>query len=105
MLTYDEAVKAAGYDSHSDLDFDGETFDQDLPYYGQVLTRHVAFGSGLPSDPPETRYGKIANPSVHVALNQDPSGGERPDAPFRGTGRGRRRTGAGIAPYISGSIR
>ncbi len=70
VVTYDQAVAAAGYGSHSDLDFDGEVFDRDLPYYGEVLVRHVAFGTGMPGDPPETRYGKVANPSVHVALNQ-----------------------------------
>jgi len=70
VVTYDQAVAAAGYGSHSDLDFDGEIFDRGLPYYGQVLTRHVAFGSGEPDDQPEKRYGKLANPSVHVALNQ-----------------------------------
>lgn len=70
VVTYDEAVRNAGYHSHSDLDFDGEIFDQKLPYYGRVLERHVAFGSGEPTDIEEKRYGKIANPTVHVALNQ-----------------------------------
>lgn len=69
IVTYDVAVLAAGYDSHSDLDFDGEVFDA-LPYYGEVLERHVAFGTGEPQDRPERRFGKIANPTVHVALNQ-----------------------------------
>lgn len=68
IVTYDRAVVLAGYDSHSLFD-DGEIFDK-LPYYGKVLERHVAFGSGKPSDPDEIRYGKIANPTVHVALNQ-----------------------------------
>lgn len=42
-----------------------------LPYYGQVLT-----GSVMSAHPeadennPEYKYGKIANPTVHVALNQ-----------------------------------
>ena len=69
VVNYDEAVRAAGFDDHSALDFDGEVFDV-LPYYGEVLQRHVAFGSGDPSDIPETRYGKLPNPTVHVALNQ-----------------------------------
>ncbi|MCW5698870.1 MAG: type II CRISPR RNA-guided endonuclease Cas9 [Rhodospirillales bacterium] len=67
--TYNEAVVAAGYHSHSALDFDGEIFKR-LPYYGQVLERHVAFGTGKPCDRPEKRYGKVGNPTVHVALNQ-----------------------------------
>ena len=69
VVNYDEAVRAAGYGDHSALDFDGEVFDV-LPYYGAALQRHVAFGSGDPSDIPEKRFGKLANPTVHVALNQ-----------------------------------
>jgi len=69
VITYDEAVIAAGYNSHFDLDSDDEVHDR-LPYYGKVMERHVAFGSGEPLDSDEIRYGKIANPTVHVALNQ-----------------------------------
>ena len=69
VVTYDQAVRAAGYVDHAQLDFDGEILSV-LPYYGEVLERHVAFGSGDPADIPEKRYGKIANPTVHVALNQ-----------------------------------
>ena len=68
VITYDKAVVLAGFDSHSMFD-DGEVFDS-LPYYGKVLERHVAFGTGEPTDPDEKRFGKIANPTVHVALNQ-----------------------------------
>ena len=42
----------------------------ELPYYGQYLQRHVGFGTGKPEDPAEKRYGKIANPTVHIGLNQ-----------------------------------
>lgn len=41
-----------------------------LPYYGEALPQHVAFGTGELQDAPERRYGRIANPTVHVALNQ-----------------------------------
>lgn len=41
-----------------------------LPYYGEVLQRHVGFGTGVPTDVPEKRYGRIANPTVHIGLNQ-----------------------------------
>ncbi|WP_425406191.1 type II CRISPR RNA-guided endonuclease Cas9 [Hwanghaeella sp.] len=69
VVAYDEAVRRAGYDSHSA--FENETSPSGrLPYYGKVLERHVAFGSGDPGDSDEKRYGKIANPTVHVALNQ-----------------------------------
>lgn len=48
----------------------GEVHDRELPYYGYVLERSVAFGTGNPDDMDEKRYGKTANPTVHVALNQ-----------------------------------
>lgn len=84
--TYDKAVKAAGFDHHSQLGFEYTADEVDdwtdpatgeikpvfkqLPYYGKALQRHVAFGSGKPEDPEEKRYGKIANPTVHIGLNQ-----------------------------------
>ena len=80
--TYDEAVRAAGFESHSAVDthatgdvqemVDSETGEitRLLPYYGRVLHRHVAFGTGNPQDSEEKRYGKIANPTVHIGLNQ-----------------------------------
>jgi CRISPR-associated endonuclease Csn1 len=68
-ITYNQAVEDAGFVSHSALDHHGEILDK-LPYYGKLLTRHVAFGTGKVTDTAEVRYGKIANPTVHVALNQ-----------------------------------
>lgn len=93
VITYDKAVQAAGYEHHSRLNAYGEipgmTFDTGherinhstgeieklhahykLPYYGEYLQRHVGFGTGKPEDLPEKRYGKIANPTVHIGLNQ-----------------------------------
>lgn len=67
-FVYSEAVMLVGYDSHSLFD-EGEALDC-LPYYGEVLERSVAFGTGDPNDPTEVRFGKLANPTVHVALNQ-----------------------------------
>ncbi len=71
VISYDKAVNAAGFASHSQLQagVPGEIF-QSLPYYGEVLQRHVGFGSGNPEDHQEKRYGKIANPTVHIGLNQ-----------------------------------
>ncbi len=69
VMVYSEAVLAGGFDSHSSFGT-GEVFDEELPYYGYVLERSVAFGSGDPKHLDEKRYGKIANPTVHVALNQ-----------------------------------
>ena len=86
VVTYDKAVQAAGFDHHSQLGFEYDASEVDdwthpqtgeicpvfkqLPYYGKALQRHVAFGSGKPGDPDEKRYGKIANPTVHIGLNQ-----------------------------------
>jgi CRISPR-associated endonuclease Csn1 len=66
-MSYAHAVGAAGY---PDTNTDGDGSLSSLPYYGQVLQRHVAFGSGAETDSIEKRYGKIANPSVHIALNE-----------------------------------
>lgn len=68
LRTYDRAVLAAGYFHHS-LPGTGEVFDR-LPYYGAVLEQSVAFGTGDPDDIEEKRIGKLANPTVHVAMNQ-----------------------------------
>ncbi len=67
-LQYHLAVKSLGFD-HSDQSV--ETQDA-LPYYGKVLTGSTIGGNpGLyGEDVPEKRYGKIGNPTVHVALNQ-----------------------------------
>ncbi|MDR0274762.1 MAG: type II CRISPR RNA-guided endonuclease Cas9 [Burkholderiaceae bacterium] len=71
VVTYDKAVQAAGFEHHSNISHaaTGEILPE-LPYYGEYLQRHVGFGSGNPSDPPEKRFGKIANPTVHIGLNQ-----------------------------------
>jgi CRISPR-associated endonuclease Csn1 len=71
VVTYDKAVQAAGFEHHSNISASstGEIL-QSLPYYGQPLQRHVGFGSNDPSDSDEKRYGKIANPTVHIGLNQ-----------------------------------
>lgn len=71
VCTYDKAVIASGIDHHSHL---GARASPDLlpalPYYGQVLQRHVGFGTGNPDDSEERRLGRISNPTVHIGLNQ-----------------------------------
>lgn len=71
VITYDKAAQAAGFEHHSNISpsASGEIL-LDLPYYGQALQRHVGFGSNDPSDTDEKRYGRIANPTVHIGLNQ-----------------------------------
>lgn len=63
-----EACKADGLFPHARA-YDGQILAT-LPYYGELLETHVAFGTGSLHDPVEKRYGKIANPTVHIALNQ-----------------------------------
>lgn len=82
---YSDAAKSAGY-HHSDFRT-GELFDH-LPYYGEVLQNNVIGGTSAPEDRPpeqftkrgkenqtyggmaEKYYGKVNNPSVHIAMNQ-----------------------------------
>lgn len=71
-VVYSEAVRRAGFASHSVLSYASQTGEilESLPYYGEPLQRHVGFGTGNPADPPEIRFGKIANPTVHIGLNE-----------------------------------
>ncbi|MBI3369703.1 MAG: type II CRISPR RNA-guided endonuclease Cas9 [Burkholderiales bacterium] len=71
VVTYSDAVQAAGFEHHSHFGAraTGEILDK-LPYYGKALQRHVGFGSGKVEDTDEKRYGRIANPTVHIGLNQ-----------------------------------
>ena len=65
-LVYADAAEEAGY-HHSDRRPDDLL--PALPYYGEALARHVS-GTGDPDDPLEARFGRIANPTVHIGLNQ-----------------------------------
>ena len=65
--TYAKAAEEAGY-HHSD--FSTEPKLDRLPYYAKVLERHVSFGTGNPNDADEKQFGKFANPTVHIGLNQ-----------------------------------
>jgi CRISPR-associated endonuclease Csn1 len=66
-ITYDEAARRA-FGHHSDFRT-GEVLPK-LPYYGELLTREIPPGTQLESDPPEKRWGKITNPTVHIGLRQ-----------------------------------
>lgn len=68
VVTYDKAVEAALGKSHSDFRT-GEILDQ-LPYYGEILSREIPPGSLDPKDNEEVRWGKITNPTVHIGLGQ-----------------------------------
>ena len=64
---YHDAVSDAGLGHHSDLRGDGG-MDR-LPYYGEVLGRHV-LGGRSDGRRDQERYGRVANPTVHIALGQ-----------------------------------
>ena len=67
VCTYSEAVAECGW-HHSDQRT-GECLES-LPYYGEVLDRHVIPGTYDETDDDVTRYGRITNPTVHIGLNQ-----------------------------------
>lgn len=67
VVTYDEAVRRAGYLSHSQF-HTGEIFMR-LPYYGEVLKGYT---TPMPTakNEDEHKNGRIPNPTVHIGLNQ-----------------------------------
>lgn len=67
VVSYSEAVTTSGW-HHSDQRT-GECLDH-LPYYGEVLDRHVIPGTYDEAHDDVTRYGRITNPTVHIGLNQ-----------------------------------
>lgn len=74
-----EAIAAEGW-NHSQQ-YTGEIYDE-LPYYGKVLEQHVIFNEALRKKVADGKikrerldtnvldYGKLNNPTVHIALNQ-----------------------------------
>lgn len=68
-LVYSDAVMQA-YPHHSDFRT-GQIYER-LPYYGEILPNAVIGGSNAEEDKnlPEKFWGKINNPTVHIALNQ-----------------------------------
>jgi CRISPR-associated endonuclease Csn1 len=76
QLPYHEATQKLGFHHSKE---EQPILRYSLPYYGQVLTALVQGAHGTPPDnllfpnnqaKCEYIYGKIANPTVHVALNQ-----------------------------------
>lgn len=67
VIPYAEAIRRCGW--HHSNQRSGEALDA-LPYYGEVLDRHVIPGTGEAQDDPITRFGRITNPTVHIGLNQ-----------------------------------
>lgn len=69
VIVYSEAVERAPELRHHSDFRTGEIMDR-LPYYAEVLERHVVPGTGDPGDDIEKRLGKLTNPTVHIGLNQ-----------------------------------
>jgi CRISPR-associated endonuclease Csn1 len=67
VRTYDQAAAMAGYE-HSRRNEGGDL--PKLPYYAEYVPEYVGTGTYISKDPPERRYGRISNPTVHVGLNQ-----------------------------------
>ena len=65
-LTYDEVVERVGR-HHSDLR--PKKRGRHLPYYGEILGRHVISRPEAPENSQE-RIGRVSNPTVHIGLNQ-----------------------------------
>lgn len=67
VITYDQAVQAAGYAHHSHF-YTGE-LHRALPYYGELLGGYT---SPMPRSKVEAErlHGRIPNPTVHIGLNQ-----------------------------------
>lgn len=75
VIPYDEAVRRApllGGAGLSHSDFQAEEGVDTLPPYNRlpVLQRMIGNGTGDPKDPDLVRYGRITNPTVHIALGQ-----------------------------------
>lgn len=68
VVSYDKAVMAAGLGRLAHALQIGEIMPE-LPYYGIPLQRHTGFAADNPRNE-EEQYGKIGNPTVHIALNQ-----------------------------------
>jgi CRISPR-associated endonuclease Csn1 len=73
QLPYHEAVQRLGL-HHSNKE--KQIVRRSLPYYGEILSASVSGAKGENWGGPdekrydEKRYGRIANPTVHIALNQ-----------------------------------
>lgn len=75
VIPYDEAVRRApllGGSGQDHSDFQAEEGVDTLPPYNRlpVLQRMIGNGTGDPNDPDVLRYGRITNPTVHIALGQ-----------------------------------
>ncbi len=68
-LNYSEACIEAGY-KHSGIATEPTYCKGDLPYYGELLPGSVLPLARISNDVDADLFGKINNPTVHIALNQ-----------------------------------
>lgn len=68
VVTYEGAVEAAL--GNLPREFRTGVILGQLPYYGEIVSREIATGSLDPGDATEVRWGKITNPTAHIALGQ-----------------------------------
>ena len=67
-MDYYEAARAAGYDPAREIAGELSPTGK-LPRYNERLQHHLV-GTGHPADPPDKRFGRYPNPTVHIGLNQ-----------------------------------
>ncbi len=81
VIVYSDAVRTASERGqfgegvvlhHSDLRAEGDPGLDRLPRYNELpaLRHMIGTGTGAPEDPPDIRFGRISNPTVHIALGQ-----------------------------------
>ena len=75
VVVYSVAVERAGLGHHSDFRDGSVWVDAKgrpaLPYYGQILERHILPGTADPEETDEAlKIGRLTNPTVHIGLNQ-----------------------------------
>lgn len=68
VITYDRAVKLGLGRHHSDERSEHRL--PKLPYYGEILSRHIPPSTQTTGDENEFKWGKITNPTVHIGLRQ-----------------------------------
>lgn len=68
-MIYSDACAEEGF-SHSGDDVKAEYYEGNLPYYGELLTQETIALNRNTNDAQADKWGRINNPTVHIALNQ-----------------------------------
>ncbi|MEM1131863.1 MAG: type II CRISPR RNA-guided endonuclease Cas9 [Pseudomonadota bacterium] len=67
VIDYDKAVKRIGWQRTIHI---APGAQPKLPYYGDILAHNIPPGTHDLTDPPEKRWGRINNPTLHISLRQ-----------------------------------